>query len=146
MTNELCECGHEKDLHRYNTYTCSNECSGKEGPQIINGMNLVKVCPCKKFIPNQSKTSDMKTEDTQTPSENISSVELTGTSEGDFCLSKNRQDTNKGTDFIRYAYKEEDVKEFVQKLKQKTFGFFGDELAYDAFIKEIDKLAGEKLI
>ena len=57
-------------------------------------------------------------------------------------LKDKRQDTNKGTDFVRYAYSEEDVKEFInkiQKILNKT-----ESTAYA--LHEIEKLAGEDLI
>ena len=66
-----------------------------------------------------------------------------------FNLSKKRQDTNKGTYFIRYAYLEEDVKEFIRKLKEEI-EFYPDmriNNCYNIVIKDIiDTLAGDKLI
>ena len=66
----------------------------------------------------------------------------------EFNLSKLKQDTNKGTPrFIRFAYAEEDVKEFIRLLKEKCDGM-GTETR-DSFISAnsiIYKLAGEKLI
>ena len=82
----------------------------------------------------------------------------------EFNLSKKRQDTNKGTDFIRYAYCEEEfnlsekeiiigdahfypkynVKEFIRRLKEVVFSRNWD--LHKELDKEIDRLAGDKLI
>jgi len=47
-----------------------------------------------------------------------------------------------GEGFNRIFY-EEDVKEFIRLLKEKLHGVLEE---YPGYIKEIDKLAGEKLI
>ena len=64
----------------------------------------------------------------------------------EFNLSEKRQDTNKGTEFIRYAYSEEDVKEFIRLLKERI----DDEDWFpkkdiECFKRIIDKFSGEKL-
>ena len=50
-------------------------------------------------------------------------------------LRDKRQDTNKGTDFIRYAYLQEDVREAVDKLKYQINA--DDEFDILALIDEI---------
>ena len=60
----------------------------------------------------------------------------------EFNLSSKRQDTNKDTDFIRYAYTEEDVKEFIRLLKEAIW----DTTHPSEFSEKIDELAGDNLI
>jgi hypothetical protein len=61
-----------------------------------------------------------------------------------FNLSEKRQDTNKGTNFIRFAYLEEDIKEFIRLLK-KNLTLYTSFRRGDVFM-EIDRLIGDKLI
>ena len=85
----------------------------------------------------------------------------------EFNLSKKRQDTNKGTNFIRYAYSEEDVKDFIRLLKEVNINIYkinlenAEKSGVSRELKEgilflirgccnemdlqIDKLVGEKL-
>lgn len=58
-----------------------------------------------------------------------------------FNLSKFRQDTNKGTDFIRYAYAEEKVKEFIRLVKKSNIDNWKEGL--EKMEEEIDKLGGK---
>ena len=60
----------------------------------------------------------------------------------EFNLSKKRQDTNKGTNFIRFAYLEEDVKEFIRLLKERLC--YCKEDMECAHCQVINKLVGEK--
>lgn len=62
-------------------------------------------------------------------------------------LSDKQQDTNTDTDFIRFAYSEEDVKEFIKKLKKEMSKVnIADGYGFTYLCETIDKLAGDKLI
>jgi len=60
-----------------------------------------------------------------------------------FNLSKFRQDTNKGTDFVRYAYAEEKVKEFIRLVKKSNIENWKEGL--EKMEETINKLAGRFL-
>ena len=60
-------------------------------------------------------------------------------------LSENQQDTNKGTDFIRYAYCEEDVKEFIRLMEYWGCVDLSEDTLTISYAK-FKELAGEKLI
>ena len=68
---------------------------------------------------------------------------------GDFCLSDKRIEEGFSESMSWYHYKEEDVKEFVRRLKEeiKKFDYKGLKLdtTYLKVKNLIDKLAGEKL-
>jgi len=65
--------------------------------------------------------------------------------EEEFNLSEKRQDTNKGTNFIRYAYLEEDVKEFIKQEEFLITEVEAGIITFEEFWDRRKKLIGDKL-
>ena len=65
--------------------------------------------------------------------------------EEEFNLSEKRQDTNKGTNFIRYAYFEEDVKEFIKQEEFLITEVEAGIITFEEFWDRRKKLIGDKL-
>jgi len=147
-TENICECGHSKERH-FNLIP-----AGKGLHSILGKCN--QNCSCKKFKPQSQeqfsrRASSQATPDTQTPEANS---ELNTRTSGDFVLSDklNIQVGSQDPDLYHW-YKEEDVKEFVRRLKEMFKGVVlshreneDGEYTYIHAHDEIDKLAGEKLI
>ncbi len=57
-------------------------------------------------------------------------------------LSDKQQDSNNDTDFVRFAYLEEDVKEFIKQIKN---GFVAYGIKPEDVSMIIDQVAGDNL-